>query len=89
MEQSYILTFDIEEWYILQFHGQGSVDEYAGRYDVLLDRVLGDLGKIDTKATFFCLGKLAKQFPSVVRRIAEAGHEVACHSNEHGVDRPF
>ena len=40
MEQSYILTFDIEEWYILQFHGQGSVDEYAGRYDVLLDRVL-------------------------------------------------
>ena len=83
MEQSYILTFDIEEWYILQFHGQGSVDEYAGRYDVLLDRVLDDLGKRGIKATFFCLGKLAKQFPSVVRRIAEAGHEIACHSNEH------
>ena len=83
MGHSYILTFDIEEWYILQFHGQGSVDKYAGRYDELLNRVLDDLAKRDIKATFFCLGKLAKQFPSVIRRIADGGHGIACHSNEH------
>jgi polysaccharide deacetylase family protein (PEP-CTERM system associated) len=34
-------------------------------------------------ATFFILGWVAEHYPALVRRIAEAGHEIACHSNAH------
>ncbi len=36
-----------------------------------------------TKATFFFLGRLAKALPGLVRRTAEAGHEIGCHNFEH------
>jgi polysaccharide deacetylase family protein (PEP-CTERM system associated) len=35
------------------------------------------------KATFFILGWVAERFPTLVREIAEAGHEIACHSYAH------
>ena len=77
-----ILTFDIEEWYLEKsFHGNRKE-----RYE-LFDRYLGqilDLLEIQqTKATFFCLGKMALDFPLVVKQIAERGHEIACHSDKH------
>src|SRR6202012_988447 len=34
-------------------------------------------------ATFFILGWVAERYPTLVRRMAEAGHEIACHSNAH------
>jgi len=36
-----------------------------------------------SRATFFVLGWVARKCPSLVRRIAEAGHEVACHGDLH------
>jgi polysaccharide deacetylase family protein (PEP-CTERM system associated) len=35
------------------------------------------------RATFFVLGWVAEQDPSLVRDIVDAGHEVACHSYRH------
>jgi polysaccharide deacetylase family protein (PEP-CTERM system associated) len=35
------------------------------------------------KATFFTSACVAKQFPRLVREVAERGHEVACHSLRH------
>ena len=35
------------------------------------------------RATFFFLGRIAKSAPDLVRQVAEAGHEVACHSLYH------
>jgi polysaccharide deacetylase family protein (PEP-CTERM system associated) len=76
------ITFDIEEWYIeKKFHGAR-----ASRYklfDEKLEDILGLLNEQNTKATFFCLGRIATDFPEVVRRIAKEGHEIGCHSNEH------
>ena len=37
----------------------------------------------DLRATFFCVGELAVQFPEVVKRIAAQGHEIGSHSNRH------
>jgi polysaccharide deacetylase family protein (PEP-CTERM system associated) len=34
-------------------------------------------------ATFFFLGRVAKDLPHLVRKVANAGHEVACHSYQH------
>jgi polysaccharide deacetylase family protein (PEP-CTERM system associated) len=77
-----ILTFDIEEWYTEKaFHG-GRAARYQ-LFDETLDKVLLELNKLNIKATFFCVGKLATDFPKVVRKIAEEGHEIGCHSNVH------
>lgn len=77
-----ILTFDIEDWYIEQaFHG-ARTEKYK-EFDNYLNLILDTLDGCQTKATFFCLGKMANDFPNVVKKIAAAGHEVGCHSNKH------
>ena len=76
-----ILTFDIEEWF-LEFRGANRGCQYD-KLDSTLKELLDDLDSVDIKATFFCVGQLAKLFPSVVRLIADHGHEVGCHSNIH------
>ncbi|HJS48176.1 MAG TPA: DUF3473 domain-containing protein, partial [Gemmatimonadales bacterium] len=43
------------------------------------DRVLGLLARHGAHGTFFTLGWVAERHPALVRRIAEAGHEVASH----------
>jgi polysaccharide deacetylase family protein (PEP-CTERM system associated) len=35
------------------------------------------------RATFFVVGRIARDLPGVVRSIAAAGHEVGCHNYEH------
>lgn len=37
----------------------------------------------DPRMTFFCTGIVARKCPDVVRRIADLGHEVACHYHFH------
>lgn len=77
-----ILTFDIEEWYLekIQYGGRKEKNQL---FDKTFGQVLDDLDRFDLKATFFCVGKLAEDFPEVIRSIASRGHEVGCHSNEH------
>jgi polysaccharide deacetylase family protein (PEP-CTERM system associated) len=41
------------------------------------------LAKHDVKATFFILGEVAKKFPSLIKKIAKDGHEVASHGWSH------
>lgn len=77
-----ILTFDTEEWYI-EKHFKGGRKEKYHQYDETFDWVLSTLERNNIKATFFCVGQLAVEFPDVVKRISENGHEVGCHSNRH------
>ena len=41
------------------------------------------LNEIGKRATFFCVGKMATEFPDVIKKIANQGHEIGCHSNFH------
>lgn len=77
-----ILTFDIEEWCLEKAYFGARESKYA-EYDRLLDDLIEKLSSAGLKGTFFCVGKLATEFPAVLRKIAEAGHEVGCHSNTH------
>lgn len=77
-----ILTFDTEEWYIEKSLNGGRKERYC-QYDELLEWILHTLEKNDIKATFFCVGQLAVEFPEVVRKIADKGHEIGSHSNRH------
>lgn len=45
--------------------------------------ILNLLDEKKIKGTFFCLGKVAKKFPSLIRDIAESKHELAVHGFSH------
>lgn len=77
-----ILTFDIEEWYIEKAFRGGREFRYR-EFDDTLAKVLDELDRLGIKGTFFCVGRLASDFPDVVRRIASRGHEIGCHSYVH------
>jgi peptidoglycan/xylan/chitin deacetylase (PgdA/CDA1 family) len=47
------------------------------------NRALEILAHECVKATYFIVGKMARSFPDVVRRIRDAGHTIGTHSNSH------
>ena len=77
-----ILTFDTEEWYIEKTYGSNDANHYQ-TVDYYQNAILDLLDEQKLKGTFFCVGGLAREFPEVVRQIAERGHEVGCHSDVH------
>ena len=41
------------------------------------------LQKHDLKATFFCLGWVARNYPKIIKEIDRQGHEIGSHSDKH------
>ena len=87
-EATHILSFDVEEYFHVQAAAEGglSSDDWAScerRLPASVDRILELLAEHDATATFFVLGWVAQHEPTVVRRIAEAGHEIASHGMTH------
>jgi polysaccharide deacetylase family protein (PEP-CTERM system associated) len=58
-------------------------DNYPSRVERNTTLLLELLGRHGVRGTFFTLGWVARRFPALVRRIAEAGHEVASHGFWH------
>lgn len=46
-------------------------------------RILQLLADADAKATFFVVGRVARQWPDLVRQAAAAGHEIGNHTYTH------
>lgn len=92
-----ILTFDIEEWFHIlnnpSTDNESSWGSFEFRLRSNLDRILGLLDNSNNVATFFCLGWVARKYPSIIKEIHEAGHEIGTHSNAHQLiyryDRDF
>lgn len=47
------------------------------------DIILETLASQCVKATYFLIGRMARQYPSMVRRIYNAGHTIGTHSENH------
>ena len=81
------LSVDVEDWFqVGAFEGVIARDSWESlprRVEANTDRVLALFDEARVKATFFTLGWVAKRHPALVRRIAEAGHEVASHGWDH------
>lgn len=79
-----VLTFDIEEWFHCD-HVSKNVDweRYEVRVLKSTDKILNSLNRHNQKATFFCLGWVARKHPRLVKMISDAGHEIGCHSDKH------
>ena len=79
-----ILTFDIEDWYNVDFVTQDfNWDKYEVRIYNGVDRILERLERDKITATFFCLGWLAEKHPNIIKRIDKLGHHIGCHSYQH------
>ena len=48
-----------------------------------IDSILETLKNNDTQITFFMVGDWIEKFPDAVKKISEAGHEIASHSDAH------
>lgn len=77
-----IISFDIEEWFVEKTVRGDRAFKYD-EYDRYLQSILDKLDERGTKATFFCVGQMGTMFPGVIKRIAERGHEIGCHSHNH------
>ncbi|MCS4034084.1 polysaccharide deacetylase family protein (PEP-CTERM system associated) [Salinibacter ruber] len=78
-----VFSIDVEDWY------QGielPVEQWSGfepRVEASMEDVLDLMARYDVTATCFVLGKVAEEHPALVRRIHEAGHEIATHGYSH------
>lgn len=81
------LSVDVEDWFqVGAFEttiDKESWDSRLHRVERNTDAVMALFAAAGVKATFFTLGWVAARYPGLIRRIAEAGHEVASHGWDH------
>ncbi len=81
------LSVDIEDWFhVGAFEtviDRADWDALESRVARNTDAVIALFGETDVKATFFTLGWVAQRDPALIRRIVEAGHEIASHGWDH------
>ena len=81
------LTIDVEEsFHPAEVQHATSIEEWPSlpsRVEAQTDRVLELLDRHSVTATFYILGWVADRQPQVVRKIAQAGHQIGCHSYAH------
>ena len=81
------LSVDLEDYY----HVEAFAEQISrARWSVLpsrirknTERTLALLERTRCRATFFVLGWVAEREPGLIRELAHAGHELACHSHLH------
>jgi len=78
-----ILTFDIEEWYLYRMRNNGADAKDFSNIDRYLGILLDVLDFRGIRATFFCLGAIARYNPEIINKICCRGHEIGCHSDKH------
>jgi len=85
------LSVDVEDWFqVGAFETVISRDDWDSlecRVERNTDAVLQLFADAGAIATFFTLGWVAERYPLLMRRIADAGHEIASHG--YGHDRVF
>ncbi len=81
------LSVDIEDWFQVgafeKTIRREDWDRLECRVESNTDAVLDLFAAAQVKATFFTLGWVAARYPSLMRRIVDAGHEVASHGWDH------
>lgn len=84
-----IMTIDVEDWFhILEVEGGYTREDWPGleaRVEANTEVLLQLLSNSGATATFFVVGWVAARQPELIRRISNAGHELASHSFWHEV----
>jgi polysaccharide deacetylase family protein (PEP-CTERM system associated) len=81
------LSVDVEDYFHVEaFSNSISPDSWVSRLPRVernVALILEMFKKYNAKGTFFVLGWVAEHYPQIVRQIADAGHEIGCHSFSH------
>ncbi|MBC2777923.1 XrtA system polysaccharide deacetylase [Parasphingopyxis marina] len=81
------LSVDVEDWFqVGAFETVIARDDWDGlahRVERNSDAVLALFEAANVKGTFFTLGWVAARYPALIRRIVDAGHEIASHGWDH------
>lgn len=83
------ITIDVEDWFHVENLRSAVPRSSWGRCELRVernvDRILALMDERQVRGTWFVLGWVAARLPGLVRRIAEAGHEVASHGYGHAL----
>jgi len=86
-ERHHLLTVNVEDYYHVRafnkYIQRNRWQRFESRIELTTQKAIDLLAQHDAQATFFVLGWIAEQFPDVIRRIAEAGHEVGVRGFYH------
>ncbi|MFC4593672.1 XrtA system polysaccharide deacetylase [Sphingobium tyrosinilyticum] len=81
------LSVDVEDWFHVgafeRTIGRDGWDALTHRVERNTDEVLALFAETGVSATFFTLGWVAERYPALMRRIVDAGHEIASHGYDH------
>ena len=81
------LTIDVEDDFQVSAFAphvrRSDWDAMECRVERNIERILALLADANATATFFTLGWIAERYPALVRRISDAGHELASHGFGH------
>ena len=84
-----LFSIDLEDWFhLLDTTAAPDITtwtEQEARVEVNTGQLLQALDDANVRCTFFVLGWIAEHYSALVRRIAEAGHEIASHGYAHGL----
>jgi polysaccharide deacetylase family protein (PEP-CTERM system associated) len=83
-----VISFDVEEHFRIEAAAGLQLDpaakaHYCARLEPSTRWLLDQLEQAEVQATFFIVGEIARDNPSLVRAIHRAGHEVASHGWDH------
>ncbi|MCH9639883.1 MAG: DUF3473 domain-containing protein [Betaproteobacteria bacterium] len=81
------MTIDVEDYFQVSafapYIPRETWDAIPCRVENNIDRILALLDEQQIKATFFTLGWIAQRYPSMIKRMAQNGHEIASHGWGH------
>ena len=81
------LTIDVEDYFQVSAFAahidRADWPRLECRVEANIERILLLLERRGIHATFFTLGWIAERYPAMLRRVAQAGHEVASHGQAH------
>jgi polysaccharide deacetylase family protein (PEP-CTERM system associated) len=80
-------TIDVEDYFHVSAYNavvdRNDWDTLPSRVERNTDKIMAILDDAETNGTFFVLGWVAQRYPELIKRIADCGHEVACHGMSH------
>ncbi|NVB40987.1 DUF3473 domain-containing protein [Pseudenhygromyxa sp. WMMC2535] len=82
-----LLSIDLEDWFCVsnfdELIPRAAWDACESRVERSTEKLLELFERRGVVATFFVLGWVAERAPDLIRTLANAGHEVACHGYGH------
>ncbi|MFW5804137.1 MAG: polysaccharide deacetylase family protein, partial [bacterium] len=79
-------TIDLEEWWAVhsfQNYFRDHPNHYSDRIEEGLENILHLLKRYNQSATFFVLGRIAKKYPQLIKRIVDEGYDLGTHGYGH------